>query len=52
MLEGRARLIFTVAIQATPGRERLGLELPVSDLAGFIRTAPSLGLAFEHAYDY
>ncbi len=52
IFDGKARVIFTVPVQAAPGRERLGLELAVSDLAAFIRAAPSLGLTFEHAYDY
>jgi hypothetical protein len=49
---GQARFLFSVPVQAAPGRERLGLELPVADLAAFIRAAPTLGLTFEHAYDY
>ena len=52
MFDGKARFLFSVPVQAAPGRERLGLELPVADLAAFIRTAPALGLTFEHAYDY
>jgi hypothetical protein len=48
----RAALMFRVPLQAKPGAERLGLELPVPALASFMRAAPSLGLTFEHAYDY
>ncbi len=52
VFDGKARFLFSVPVQAAPGRERLGLELPVTDLAAFIRAAPGLGLTFEHAYDY
>ncbi len=52
MFDGKARTLFSVPVQAAPGRERVGLELPVTDLAAFIRAAPALGLTFEHAYDY
>ncbi len=48
----RANPMFMVPLQGRPGVERLGLELPVADLAAFMRAAPALGLAFEHAYDY
>ncbi len=52
LFDGRARFLFSVPVQAAPARERIGLELPVTDLAAFIRAAPALGLTFEHAYDY
>jgi hypothetical protein len=48
----RAALMFRVPLQAKPGAERFGLELPVPALASFMRAAPALGLTFEHAYDY
>jgi hypothetical protein len=48
----RAALMFKAPLQARPGAERLGLELPVPALVSFMRAAPALGLTFEHAYDY
>ncbi|MCA3590346.1 MAG: hypothetical protein IOC94_02320 [Methylocystis sp.] len=48
----RASIMFAVPVQAVPGQERLGIELEVRDLTAFMRAAPSLGLTFEHAYDY
>ncbi len=50
--DGKARVLFSVLVQAAPGRERVGMEVPVADLAALIRSAPALGLTFEHAYDY
>ena len=49
---GKADLMFQVPVQSKPDQRRFGIELPVKDLAAFIRAAAARGLAFEHAYDY
>jgi hypothetical protein len=47
-----ARRIFAVSIQAEPGSQRVGLSVPVTELAGLIRSVVGGPLRLEHVYDY
>lgn len=44
--------LFSTRIQARPGWIRLGISLPVKELAAFMRGIKASKAEFEHVYDY
>lgn len=44
--------LFEMRVQSKPGRRRVGLDIPVEQLAAAIRTLEKAGVTIEHIYDY
>lgn len=48
----RQRILFEQPLLTMPGRKRVALVLPVTDLSGFLVRAQVQNLKVEHVYDY
>jgi hypothetical protein len=46
------RRLFSVPIQARPGKVRIGTDVRVDRLGDFVRALPGAKLELEHVYDY
>ena len=47
-----ARSLFELPIQSRPAERRVGLDVPVPELAATIRALEGAGVSVEHIYDY
>jgi hypothetical protein len=47
-----ARVLFEQPLLTMPGRKRMALVMPVSELSAFLLGAPGKGWQVEHVYDY
>jgi hypothetical protein len=47
-----ARSLFELPIQSRPAERRVGLDVPVPELAATIRALERTGVSVEHVYDY
>jgi hypothetical protein len=47
-----AQKLFAVLVQARPGWQRIGLDVPVHRIGDAMRAATAEGGSFEHLYDY